>query len=180
MVMVKDRSCEPHKVTEFLRQYIPDLVIGTNIGSELSYCLEEKYSAVFEEMFNSIEENRQDLRILSYGVSLTTMEEVFMKVGSEMETKAIEDGLEEIPLANGNGVAIDMKSAPLLTSWRLAQNQILAMFTKYVMATIRSWLLYVIVILIPIIDLTISILVTKSLQGSDDLPLRVLDLHVGI
>lgn len=77
--MVKGNNCHPEKVTEFLRGYIPDVVINGNIGSELSYCLEEKYSYKFEDMFNEIEQNRHELGILSYGVSLTTMEEVFMR-----------------------------------------------------------------------------------------------------
>lgn len=77
--MVKDNRSNPEKVTEFLRKYIPDVVIHTNIGTELSYCLEEKYSYKFEDMFNEIEEKREELGILSYGVSLTTMEEVFMR-----------------------------------------------------------------------------------------------------
>lgn len=77
--MVKNNQCEPEKVTEFLKSYIPDIVINSNIGSELSYCLEEKYSYKFEDMFNEIEGKRDELGILSYGVSLTTMEEVFMR-----------------------------------------------------------------------------------------------------
>lgn len=50
-----------------------------NVGSELTYILSEDQSAVFEEMLGDLENNGQSLGIDSYGISLTTMEEVFMK-----------------------------------------------------------------------------------------------------
>ena len=66
-------------VTRLLRQFIPDISVDQNIGSELSYLLTEDRSSVFEDMLSKLEKNKENLGLLSYGVSLTTMEEVFMK-----------------------------------------------------------------------------------------------------
>ena len=66
-------------VTRLLHEFIPDLSVHQNIGSELSYLLNEDHSSVFEAMLSKLEENKNKLDLLSYGVSLTTMEEVFMK-----------------------------------------------------------------------------------------------------
>ena len=66
-------------VTSLLREFIPDLSVNQNIGSELSYLLNEDHSSVFEAMLSKLEANKNELGLLSYGVSLTTMEEVFMK-----------------------------------------------------------------------------------------------------
>lgn len=49
------------------------------MGSELTYLLNEDQSSVFERMFRDLENNSEELGITSYGVSLTTLEEVFMK-----------------------------------------------------------------------------------------------------
>ena len=40
----------------------------------------------FEELFLELETRRKELRIASYGASVTTMEEVFLKVGEEMDS----------------------------------------------------------------------------------------------
>lgn len=53
--------------------------MDSNIGSELSYLLSTEYSRFFENMFKELEIQSEELGIRSYGVSLTTLEEVFMK-----------------------------------------------------------------------------------------------------
>lgn len=53
--------------------------VETNVGSELCYLLAESQSSVFESMLSDLENNSKQLGINSYGISLTTMEEVFMK-----------------------------------------------------------------------------------------------------
>lgn len=55
------------------------LQIQSNVGSELTYILSEDQLPVFEKMLKDLEENTEPLGILNYGISLTTMEEVFMK-----------------------------------------------------------------------------------------------------
>lgn len=79
MIIVKGTHCDVSSVTRLLREFIPDISVNQNIGSELSYLLNEDHSAVFEAMLSKLEVNKNKLGLLSYGVSLTTMEEVFMK-----------------------------------------------------------------------------------------------------
>ena len=48
----------------------------------------------FEELFNELETRRKDFGIASYGASVTTMEEVFLKVGKEMDS-TLSDKLQQ-------------------------------------------------------------------------------------
>lgn len=66
-------------MTNLLSKYVPDVVVESDIGSELSYQLSEQYSKVFQSMFKELETRSAELGIQSYGISLTTLEEVFMK-----------------------------------------------------------------------------------------------------
>ncbi|XP_069685343.1 phospholipid-transporting ATPase ABCA3-like isoform X4 [Periplaneta americana] len=91
LIIVKGSNCNVDSVTRLLQEYIPDLVVDQNIGSELSYLLNEDQSSVFEGMLAKLEENKNKLGLLSYGVSLTTMEEVFMKVGKDVERNHTEE-----------------------------------------------------------------------------------------
>jgi ATP-binding cassette subfamily A (ABC1) protein 3 len=79
LIIVKGPNCDVDAVTGLLNEFIPKISVNQNIGSELSYLLSESQSSVFEAMLSKLEENKNSLGLLSYGVSLTTMEEVFMK-----------------------------------------------------------------------------------------------------
>jgi ATP-binding cassette, subfamily A (ABC1), member 3 len=78
-VCVKEPGCNTEKVTAILQKYIGDIKKDTDIGSELSYILNEDYAPVFKDMLRELEENSHDIMIASYGISLTTLEEVFLK-----------------------------------------------------------------------------------------------------
>ena len=55
-------------------------------GAELSFILPSEATGKFEELFLELETRRRELGIASYGASVTTMEEVFLKVGEEMDS----------------------------------------------------------------------------------------------
>lgn len=71
------------EVTALLNRYIPGLMPESDIGAELSFTLPDQYSSAFEEMFRALEDKSDDMNLNGYGISITTMEEVFMRVGSE-------------------------------------------------------------------------------------------------
>ena len=60
----------------------------TRSGLELSFILPSEYSNQFEKLFTEIEEKREELGISSYGASVTTLEEVFIKVGEEQDEES--------------------------------------------------------------------------------------------
>jgi ATP-binding cassette subfamily A (ABC1) protein 3 len=72
-------QCQPENITNLLRKHIPHVQVQAQAGSELTYQLSESDSHKFEEMLSDLEENINQLGVRSYGVSLTTLEEVFMK-----------------------------------------------------------------------------------------------------
>jgi ATP-binding cassette subfamily A (ABC1) protein 3 len=76
---VKNRDCVVDNITNLLRKTIPEADIDQNVGAELSYCLPDSKSHLFPELFEELEAKKDALGIGSYGASITTMEEVFMK-----------------------------------------------------------------------------------------------------
>lgn len=50
-----------------------------SVGSELTYVLSETYLHVFEPMLLNLERKSQSMGIKGYGISLTTLEDVFMR-----------------------------------------------------------------------------------------------------
>jgi ATP-binding cassette, subfamily A (ABC1), member 3 len=66
-------------LTSLLGKYIPGIQVETNIGTELTYVLNEFFIGQFKTIFADLENQSEKLKISSFGVSLTTLEEVFLK-----------------------------------------------------------------------------------------------------
>lgn len=83
------------------------------MGSELAYRLAEDQLSVFEEMLSDLENHAKSLGILNYGISLTTLEEVFMNVGAdhgqEEEQNAIELSGKDPQVMTINGTHNDVE-----------------------------------------------------------------------
>ena len=79
MIMVKDGGCDVNRITQLVNNYVPDAKLESNMAAELSYVLPSESSPNFEAMFANLEQNKTQLGILSFGASVTTMEEVFLK-----------------------------------------------------------------------------------------------------
>jgi ATP-binding cassette subfamily A (ABC1) protein 3 len=79
LIMDLAPECQPENITNLLRRYIPHVQVQTQAGSEVIYQLSESDSHKFQKMLRRLEKNMNQLGILSYGVSLTTLEDVFMK-----------------------------------------------------------------------------------------------------
>ncbi len=80
---MKEDACQVDEISHLLQKRIPEVVVDQNIGAELSYSLPDDKSYMFPEMFEELERRKEELGIASYGCSITQMEEVFMKYGSQ-------------------------------------------------------------------------------------------------
>lgn len=106
LICVKKPSCDSRKVTNLLRRYIPDVRVDGDIGTELSYQLAEANSKLFHPMFRELEDRSVELGVDSYGISLTTLEEVFMKVGSDPSRET-----HDLVGAKGNDNLLDIANS---------------------------------------------------------------------
>ena len=79
MQMVKAESCNVNAVQRLIQNYVPDCAVESNAGAELSFTLPNESSSRFEELFNTLDAQKGSLGISSWGASVTTMEEVFLK-----------------------------------------------------------------------------------------------------
>ncbi|XP_035906185.1 ATP-binding cassette sub-family A member 3-like [Anopheles stephensi] len=168
LICVKDARCDKERLLGILRRYIPDVKIDTDIGSELSFVLKEDYIDVFQRLLEDIEQQMTSCGITSYGISLTTMEEVFLKAGS--------DSFDETG-THTNGAVVETGSTEyaldrlhLLTGKELLLNQIQAQLLKKYLSTIRAWIPLVMMFVIPIFFVGMTFIITRSISAGKDLP----------
>uniref|UniRef100_A0A1Y1MCM6 ABC transporter domain-containing protein n=1 Tax=Photinus pyralis TaxID=7054 RepID=A0A1Y1MCM6_PHOPY len=160
LIMEKLETCDVSAVTALLQSHIPSVKVQSNIGSELSYLLPQEFSALFEGMLRDLETQSSELGVLSYGISLTTLEEVFTKVGTDHLNAD-----SSISLAT-----TDVLSTPpycYRPNWR---NQFLAMIMKRSLAVVRSWLLLFIQNFMVVFFLIIAVILARQMNTSTDLP----------
>ena len=77
--MKSSEKCNVDAVSRLILQHVPDAKMESNISAELSYQLPSESSQHFPQLFTVLEQQRQQLGISSFGASITTMEEVFIR-----------------------------------------------------------------------------------------------------
>ncbi|CAL1544560.1 unnamed protein product [Lymnaea stagnalis] len=91
MVAVKELDCDVKRVIQVVKNHVPMAELESNVGAELSFVLPQNCVKSFEALFTELEKRQKDLGINSFGASVTTMEEVFLKVGESDEIKGQPD-----------------------------------------------------------------------------------------
>ncbi|XP_066910613.1 phospholipid-transporting ATPase ABCA3-like [Clytia hemisphaerica] len=194
MVMVKTPTCDVERVEKLIYHHIPTAELESDIGLELSFILPSEYSNKFEELFTEIESNREELGIASYGASVTTLEEVFIKVGDE-HTKEDEetnkthkdlfrqlsekkredesevstiDARQNFELANGSvsGAGVIAKN----TGFKLFRQRWWAMFVKKITHSKRYKISLIAQLLMPCLFVMLSLITVRSFPKLTDEP----------
>ncbi|MXQ93868.1 hypothetical protein E5288_WYG008118 [Bos mutus] len=72
-------------ISNLIRKHVAEARLVEDIGHELTYVLpyEAAREGAFVELFHEIDDRLSDLGISSYGISETTLEEIFLKVAEE-------------------------------------------------------------------------------------------------
>ena len=76
-------SKEPNTlVGKYLQQNLgPEVKLLSELSSEITYQIPNALSEKFKDFFGHFDTSLEQLGIRSYGISVTTLEEVFLKVG---------------------------------------------------------------------------------------------------
>ena len=100
-----------------VQRHVPEAELLTNAGTELSMRVPTAAAPRFPELFTELDEKLQDLGLEHYGVSMVTLEEVFLRIASghlqkEEEGQAEEtrvDVVEAVPSATSG---LELHAAP--------------------------------------------------------------------
>ncbi|KAL4476002.1 hypothetical protein ABPG72_007888 [Tetrahymena utriculariae] len=91
LTLVKEQNTTPSEpIIQFINHHFPESSLISDYSAEIAFQIPYKYIPQFEQMFNEIERLKNQLKIRSYGVSITTLEEVFLKVASMNENHVVQ------------------------------------------------------------------------------------------
>jgi ATP-binding cassette subfamily A (ABC1) protein 3 len=92
-------------LTKFVHNYIPEAKHFEEDGAEnqILYSLPFKSVDKFGDFFNALEVEQQSLNITSYGVTITSLEDVFLKVGGDHTVTPTEETTQRMLATHGIG-----------------------------------------------------------------------------
>ncbi|GAB1292624.1 ATP-binding cassette transporter sub-family A member 15 [Apodemus speciosus] len=166
LIMVKEPHCDIDEISKLIHSYVPKAILETNIGNELSFILPKEYTHRFEALLTALEKNQKKLGISSFGVSITTMEEVFLRVSNLDDSKPDAKATPSPTVGSKGNKNRDVDSSVRAgvptqsedpdtvfnTGCSLYLQQFHAMFMKRLMYNWRNWR----VLLVQILGLVIS------------------------
>ena len=103
LTIAKLRHYDDTRVKQILKNFLPNAFLKDEIGSEISFIIPLQDTAKFSQLFEMLENSSEELGIESYGISHTTMEDVFREVSDNRADVAdvLPHGVnEDIPLTH--------------------------------------------------------------------------------
>ncbi|XP_006136436.3 ATP-binding cassette sub-family A member 13 [Pelodiscus sinensis] len=131
------------QVTSLVQSYVPEAFLKENSGSELTYVIPAKADKIsFKGLFQALDENLEHLHVTGYGISDTTLEEVFLKLLQDTE-KMPQVPLAVLPHINSSESTYQncnaLMDAQSVRGTRLVLTQIAALLMKRFHHTRRDW-----------------------------------------
>ncbi|XP_050346196.1 ATP-binding cassette sub-family A member 2-like isoform X2 [Nymphalis io] len=165
LVIIKKEQFQIKYCTALISKYIPGTMVKEDRGIEVTYNLPNDYSYVFEDMLNDLEKKADIIQFKDYGLVATTLEDVFMSVGSDVESHSIsEDTTITADVSDGRASSVDDlslqnldKSDESATGLLLLWLHVSAVWLKLFLVWIRSWGILFLQILVPVIQINISL-----------------------
>ncbi|XP_041978072.1 phospholipid-transporting ATPase ABCA1-like [Aricia agestis] len=171
LVIVKTEEFDELACTELIRKYIPATNVFEDKGRETTYKLPNEYSHVFEAMLTDLESNMHTIQFKNYGLIATTLEDVFMSVGSDIETPSESDETMTIPDSEMDfSEAASMEELNKVSEsergWRLLWLRASAVWLKLGLVWVRSWGTLALQVLVPILLMNSNLAITQYIISS--------------
>ena len=78
-MMDKQATCSTEIVTRQIEKYVPEVVLERESAAELVYGIKRGQAKEIERLIDGLDRSKQAMGINSYGLSMTTIEDVFLR-----------------------------------------------------------------------------------------------------
>ena len=171
LTFVKGKACDVNGIVSLVESVIPESRLVADVGTELSMEVPIASSERFPDLLDSVEKamDGKQLGIDQYGISVSTLEEVFFKAGSSADTIGVmfttdeEQGKTGIEVSSSQ-MEIELER-PSNSSWRHFK----ALFIKRLLYARRDPRAFACNTILPLLILSIGLLLL-TLGGDQDEP----------
>ncbi|CAG2114253.1 unnamed protein product, partial [Medioppia subpectinata] len=173
--IAKNREFNSQSVLNIIRKTMPNADIKSEINSEIIYSLEDSderernnnestTSRQLIQLFAHLETNKQELNIETFGLTVTTMEDVFLRVGNEYMDNSSADELSKAATNSPQDTDLLSHNITKNTGNKLMRQQFWALFMKRFHYAKRYWPMIVLQTVLPAILFMCILLLDQSLK----------------
>eukprot|EP00039_Didymoeca_costata_P015168 m.253797 g.253797 ORF g.253797 m.253797 type:complete len:1742 (+) comp16164_c2_seq1:146-5371(+) len=167
--VVKEKgSCQPGSILEVVKEYVPNASLKKDTVADVTLALPREHSSTFSKLFEKLEGKKSEFGIQSWGVSATTIDEVFLKVGEDAmkNNPQIVDSRRDEPEHRELGDIANFEpgafSTNLASGFALKTKQFKALLTKRWLHASRNRWAVVSQLIVPGIFVILALLVARS------------------
>ncbi|KAK9828547.1 hypothetical protein WJX72_000707 [[Myrmecia] bisecta] len=170
---VASQSGEDASIASLVESHVPSSTLVSRAGAELAFRLPKEDASSFAELLRELDERKAELGIQGYGLAVTTLEEVFLRVSAGMTSVEAVASAEEHAVDVGHPAPVDepptQPSSPLshpdgqqpqdrrLQGLALYAQQFRALFVKRVLSAKRDRLALVTQLAVPILMVLVAL-----------------------
>ncbi|KDO19835.1 hypothetical protein SPRG_14935 [Saprolegnia parasitica CBS 223.65] len=93
LTLVKTSACNVTDLVAFLRRFVPDANVLSNVGAEVVVQLPTHASPQFPDLLLALDNELETRGIVEYGISITTLEEVFLRIAHQGDVNGPSEAL---------------------------------------------------------------------------------------
>lgn len=90
LTLVKKHAKAKKALEPYLTSYFEGIVKNSEVRGEVSYVIPRDQTSAFKAFFHEFDNKLDEFDIKSYGVSMTTLEEVFLRINQELAPEVFE------------------------------------------------------------------------------------------
>lgn len=116
-------SCCHSALTQLVKRHVPQAIPLSSAGGEMSFQLQSANKASFAQLFHELEENLDTLHVGSYGISMTTLEEVFLRLADKDQSPLEHQFSNDTPLKSHKNTNVHSVKMPLRKATYLSEKR---------------------------------------------------------
>lgn len=155
------------KIINTVKSYVPMASIKSSTGNSLTISLPTNDTSALSSLFLHLDKNKSNLNISNFGVSITTMEEVFLKVG-EIADELDKGADEESRRLLDDDLSVNSSDSYIERPIFLMQHQLVGLLIKRFKYTKHKWIIFLLQILLPLGLILLAFVIMKIQDTKHD------------
>ncbi|XP_050431314.1 phospholipid-transporting ATPase ABCA3-like isoform X2 [Adelges cooleyi] len=91
LTIIKNESCDVNEMTNSILKIVPEAELQSSLSAQVVYNLPSENTDQFPDLFRMLELRKEEFGITGMGVACTTMEEVFLRAGKNIQENIDDD-----------------------------------------------------------------------------------------
>lgn len=157
------------KITDLIKSHVPTVATKSFTGNCITFALPTNDTTALSTLFINLEKNKTELNITNFGVSITTMEEVFLKVGeiADEVDKGSSRHEEESKHLLADSYSTHHSEGQIEAPFLLLKQQFKGLILKRVRYTVRKWITFLLSVCIPLCLILIAFALMRAQNTTD-------------